>query len=63
MVALLPRLILHFEEPDDFCKEAATNIEQVRLNFYYFELMWKNVTRYFEVVVKFRRIKCLVLHQ
>lgn len=29
VIAILPRLILGFEEPDEFCKKAATNILQV----------------------------------
>ena len=29
VIALLPKLILNFDEPDEFCKEAANNIEMV----------------------------------
>ena len=29
VIALLPKLILNFDEPDEFCKEAANNIEIV----------------------------------
>ena len=29
VIALLPKLILNFDEPDEFCKEAANNIHLV----------------------------------
>ena len=33
VVAILPKLILHFDEPDEFCKSAAENIQHVSFKF------------------------------